>query len=60
VSPVLRPGPIAQARFEALRILVRVEGDRAFADIALEHALDRAALDPRDAALCTEIVYGTL
>jgi 16S rRNA (cytosine967-C5)-methyltransferase len=60
VSPILRPGPIAQARFEALRILVRVEGDRAFADIALEHALDRAALEPRDAALCTEIVYGTL
>jgi 16S rRNA (cytosine967-C5)-methyltransferase len=60
VSPVLRVGPIAQARFEALRILVRVEGDRAFADIALEHALDRAGLEPRDAALCTEIVYGTL
>ena len=60
MSPVLRAGPISQARFEALRILVRVEGDRAFADIALEHALDRAALEPRDAALCTEIVYGTL
>lgn len=60
MSPVLRAGPVAQARFEALRILVRVEGDRAFADIALEHALDRAVLDPRDAALCTEIVYGTL
>ena len=60
MSPVLRAGPVAQARFEALRILVRVEGDRAFADIALEHALDRAALEPRDAALCTEIVYGTL
>jgi 16S rRNA (cytosine967-C5)-methyltransferase len=60
MSPVLRAGPIAQARFEALKILVRVEGDRAFADIALEHALDRAALEPRDAALCTEIVYGTL
>ncbi|HZJ71381.1 MAG TPA: 16S rRNA (cytosine(967)-C(5))-methyltransferase RsmB, partial [Planctomycetota bacterium] len=26
----------------------------------LEHALDRAALEARDAALCTEIVYGTL
>ena len=26
----------------------------------LEHALERARLDPRDAALCTEIVYGTL
>ena len=52
MSPVLRAGPVSQARFEALKILVRVEGDRAFADIALEHALERAALEPRDAALC--------
>jgi len=60
VSPVLRAGPVSQSRFEALRILVRVEEDRAFADIVLEHALDHARLDPRDAALCTELVYGTL
>jgi 16S rRNA (cytosine967-C5)-methyltransferase len=51
---------VAQARYVALRILVRVETDRAFADITLEHALDRATLEARDAALCTEIVYGTL
>ena len=60
MSPVLKAGPVSPARYEALRILVRVEQDRAFADIALEHALDDAKLDPRDAALCTEIVYGTL
>ena len=60
MSPVLRAGPVSQARYEALHILVRVERDRAFADIALEHALERAHLDPRDAALCTEIVFGTL
>ncbi len=60
MSPVLRAGPVSQARYEALRILVRVEQDRAFADIALEHALEEAKLDPRDAGLCTEIVYGTL
>jgi len=60
MSPVLRAGPVSQARYEALHILVRVERDRAFADIALEHALERARLDPRDAALCTEIVFGTL
>jgi 16S rRNA (cytosine967-C5)-methyltransferase len=60
VSPVLRAGPVSQARYEALHILVRVERDRAFADIALEHALERARLDPRDAALCAEIVFGTL
>jgi hypothetical protein len=39
MSPVLRAGPVSQARYEALHILVRVERDRAFADIALEHAL---------------------
>jgi len=60
VSPVLKAGPVSQARYEALHILMRVERDRAFADIALEHALERARLDPRDASLCTEIVYGTL
>lgn len=60
MSPVLKAGPVSQARFEALGILVRVEQDRAFADIALQHGLDRARLDPRDAALCAEIVYGTL
>jgi len=60
VSPVLKAGPVSQARYEALHVLMRVERDRAFADIALEHALERARLDPRDTALCTEIVYGTL
>ncbi len=60
MSPVLKAGPVSGARYEALRILVRVEQDRAFADIALEHALEDAKLDPRDAGLCTEIVYGTL
>ena len=60
MSPVLRAGPVSQSRYEALRILVRVEQDRAFADIVLEHALEHARLEPRDAALCTELVYGTL
>ncbi len=60
MSPVLKAGPVSNARYHALAILVRVEQDRAFADIALEHALELAKLDPRDAALCTEIVYGTL
>ena len=60
MSTAVKIGAISQARYEALRILVRVEQDKAFADIALEHALDAARLDPRDAGLCTEIVYGTL
>ena len=52
--------PVSSARVEALRILCRVEEDRAFADLALEAALERAKLPARDRALTTEIVYGTL
>ena len=48
MSPVLKAGPVSRARYEALRILVRVEQDRAFADIALEHALEEPKLDPRE------------
>src|SRR5262249_58381639 len=60
VSPVLKAGRISKARYGALSVLMRVEQDRAFADLALEHALDDTRLDARDARLCTEIVYGTL
>jgi len=52
--------PVSSARVEALRVLCRVEEDRAFADLALEAALERAKLPARDRALTTEIVYGTL
>ncbi|MBI4610938.1 MAG: 16S rRNA (cytosine(967)-C(5))-methyltransferase RsmB [Candidatus Rokubacteria bacterium] len=52
--------PVSPARVEALRILCRVEEDRAFADLALEAALERARLPVRDRALATELVYGTL
>ncbi|MBI4240363.1 MAG: 16S rRNA (cytosine(967)-C(5))-methyltransferase RsmB [Candidatus Rokubacteria bacterium] len=51
---------VSPARVEALRILCRVEEDRAFADLALEAALERAKLPARDRALTTELVYGTL
>ena len=57
------PAPRAAAspaRVEALRTLCRVEEDRAFADLALEAAIERAKLSPRDRALATELVYGTL
>jgi len=56
-SPGTRVSP---ARVEALRILCRVEEDQAFADLALDAALERAKLPPRDRALTTELVYGTL
>jgi len=51
---------VSPARVEALTILCRVEEDQAFADLALEAALERAKLPARDRALTTEIVYGTL
>ncbi|MBI2217522.1 MAG: 16S rRNA (cytosine(967)-C(5))-methyltransferase RsmB [Candidatus Rokubacteria bacterium] len=52
--------PAAPARVVAARVLERVERDRAYADVALEHELARRRLPERDAALATEIVLGTL
>jgi 16S rRNA (cytosine967-C5)-methyltransferase len=48
------------ARVVAVRVLARVARDAAFASASLDAELSRANLDPRDAALATEIVYGTL
>jgi 16S rRNA (cytosine967-C5)-methyltransferase len=50
----------AAARPLAARVLARVWSDRAFAAAALDAELSRAALDRRDAALATELVYGVL
>ncbi len=44
----------------AARVLERVAARGAFADRALEAELGRRRLEPRDAALATELVYGTL
>jgi 16S rRNA (cytosine967-C5)-methyltransferase len=41
-------------------VLERVETDGAFADLALDAELRRRSLPVRDAALATELVYGTL
>lgn len=48
------------ARQVALNVLVRVARDGAYADRALDVALDRSALSDRDRGLATELVYGTL
>jgi len=48
------------ARHIAVETLLRVERDQAWADAALSGALDAVALDPRDRALATRLVYGTL
>ncbi len=44
----------------AARVLERVETAAAYADLALDAELGRRRLDPRDRALATELVYGTL
>jgi 16S rRNA (cytosine967-C5)-methyltransferase len=59
-STPIRNKTASPARVEALGILRRVEEDQAFADLALEAALERAKLPSRDRALATELVYGTL
>ena len=51
---------VSAARLLARQVLVRVERDGAWADRALDHALQRTELAPRDRALATELVYGTL
>src|SRR5439155_1683137 len=42
------------------RVLESVEADAAVADLALDAELARRALPPRDIALATELIYGTL
>ncbi len=56
----MTPAAPAPARAAAARVLERVAADDAFADLALEAELTRRPLSPRDAALATELVYGTL
>jgi 16S rRNA (cytosine967-C5)-methyltransferase len=48
------------SRWVAAIVLERVTDKAAYASRALDAELTRARLDPRDAALATEIVYGTL
>lgn len=52
--------PAAPARLVAAHVLERVLRDAAFVDLALEAELGRRRLEPRDVALATEVVYGTL
>jgi 16S rRNA (cytosine967-C5)-methyltransferase len=47
-------------RKQAVDILVRIELDKAYADILLDHALGKDSIAAKDRSLLTEIVYGTL
>ncbi len=44
----------------AVEILLKVETRKGYADILLDHLLQRTALPARDRALLTQLVYGTL
>ena len=48
------------ARSVALEVIRRVTERDAYSNLSLRSALDRARLSERDAALATELVYGTL
>lgn len=47
-------------RKQAVDILVRIELDKAYADILLDQALGKGSIPDKDRSLLTEIVYGTL
>ncbi len=48
------------ARSEALRVLLAVDRDGAYANLVLQASASDHPLGPQDAALLTELVYGTL
>ncbi len=51
---------IAGARGVALEVLIRVDRDRAYSNLLLNEWIERSGLQRTDAALATELVYGTL
>lgn len=50
----------SSSRMLAYQTLTRVYKDNAYTNVALQHALSRSQLTPRDKSLTTEIVYGTV
>jgi len=54
------PGIPRTSREVALEVLHRVDTHQAWSTVLLRRVLDRAALRPADAALATELTYGTL
>lgn len=52
--------PVGSAREVAVSVVHRVLAENAYANLLLPGEITKARLDPRDAALATEICYGTL
>jgi 16S rRNA (cytosine967-C5)-methyltransferase len=59
-APATLSQPAPDARSVALEVLRRVHADEAYANLALPALLSERGLEPRDAALATELSYGTL
>ncbi|HYG71278.1 MAG TPA: transcription antitermination factor NusB, partial [Actinomycetota bacterium] len=55
-----RPTARASARSVAVDVVRRVTDEGAYSNLALRRTLSRASLTPQDAALATELTYGTL
>ncbi|MGV3487806.1 MAG: 16S rRNA (cytosine(967)-C(5))-methyltransferase RsmB [Tuberibacillus sp.] len=49
-----------KVRSVALDVLLKVYREGAYSQLALHHAIENAALDGRDVALVTQMVYGTI
>ncbi|WP_077615039.1 16S rRNA (cytosine(967)-C(5))-methyltransferase RsmB [Caenibacillus caldisaponilyticus] len=53
-------GDRRNVRAAALDLLLKIERDGAYSPLALHHAIETSGYEARDAALLTQIVYGTL
>lgn len=60
MRPVTTFESSGNVRKQAVDILVRVELDKAYADILLDQVLQRGIISGKDRSLLSEIVYGTL
>lgn len=59
-GPTPAAGRKPGAREAAMDVLTRVEQDRAYSNLLLNQALGKLKLERQDAALATELVYGTI
>jgi 16S rRNA (cytosine967-C5)-methyltransferase len=59
-APARTRSPRPTARSVAIDVVRRVTDEGAYSNLALSRTLSRAGLDERDAALATELAYGTL
>lgn len=55
-----RPGKKPGAREAAMDVLTRVEQDQAYSNLLLNQTLEKLKLERQEAALATELVYGTI